>query len=384
MTDCPDLKAFLGVARCESREIFGRERFPNLVTTVDGTVLATWGATELVALRSTDGGANWQPPASIGPGLQAGGTMIDQTSGDALGFTYTGDPKNHNWDGLSARQVYRSTDGGRNWRAEAATYHADVNGHVPALHFAEHGITLEHGPRAGRLLRPARVYGKADGYNTAIYSDDHGRTWRASSPFPIRGTGEGAVAERVDGTIYYSSRKHFFDEGEPWHARRPFALSRDGGETWVEADFHAQLPDGPRYRGEARQANCWNGHFGMAGGLTRLPVADRDVFIYSNVDQPGHTRHRMCLWASFDGGASWPIKRRIDDGPAAYASLAAGRPGTPSEGWIYLLFERWQDRKGAIGADSAAQFVRCNLAWILDGEATGDGEIPAPPAGAIS
>ena len=46
--------------------------------------------------------------------------------------------------------------------------------------------------------------------------------------------------------------------------------------------------------------------------------------------------------------------------------MTAGRPGTPSEGWIYLLYE------GAGGG----RIARFNLAWLLEGEATGDGEAP--------
>ena len=382
MTTSSELDAYLGAPRCEAQDLFDSQRFPNLVTLPDGSVLATWGATEMVARRSADGGDTWEEPTPIGPGLQGGGTVVDERTGDVLAFAYIGDPKSH--DEVHAREqraMHRSTDGGRTWREEKATYHPDVNGHVPALHYAEHGITLEHGPHAGRLLRPARVYGKADGYNTAVYSDDHGRTWHPSAPFPIFGTGEGAVAERSDGTIYYSSRKHFFTDEETRHPRRAYAVSRDGGATWTDAGYHRNLPDGPQYRGGEKRASCWNGHFGMAAGLTRLPLADRDVFIYSNADQPEHTRHRMCLWASFDGGATWPIKRLIDDGTAAYSSLTAGRPGTASAGWIYLLFERWQDRKGAIGPESAARFVRCNLTWILEGEPTGDGEVPASLSG---
>ena len=74
----------------------------------------------------------------------------------------------------------------------------------------------------------------------------------------------------------------------------------------------------------------------------------------------------MTVWASFDGGKSWPVKRLVFEGPGAYSSLDAGRPGTPSEGWIYLLFES--------GGGTMARF---NLGWLLKGEKTGDGEVPA-------
>ena len=55
------------------------------------------------------------------------------------------------------------------------------------------GITIRHGPRRGRLLVPARVmpnYRKHDedkGYTCAVYSDDHGKTWEVSEPFPSTG-----------------------------------------------------------------------------------------------------------------------------------------------------------------------------------------------------
>ena len=377
MANTSELAPFCDRARCEARDIFDTQRFPNLTVTPRGHVLATWGATELVARRSVDGGANWEAEVPIGPGLQAGGTLVDESTGDLLAFAHPEHPPNDGRERFADRTMYRSTDGGRGWHAEEMTCYADERGHVPALHYAEHGITLQFGGHAGRLLRPARVYGKADGYNTAVYSDDHGRSWHASAPFPLFGTGEGAIAERSDGTLYYSSRKHYFTDGETRRPERPYALSHDGGRTWSDWAYHRGLPDGPRYRGAERRAACWNGHFGMAGGLTRLPVTGRDVFVYSNVDQPEHTRHRMCLWASFDGGASWPVKRLIDEDAAAYSSLTAGRPGTPSEGWIYLLFERWQDRPGAIGNDSIGRLVRCNLTWLLQGEPTGDGEVPS-------
>lgn len=37
------LKAFLGEPGMEMRQVFKSERFPNIVVTLEGTVLATWG-----------------------------------------------------------------------------------------------------------------------------------------------------------------------------------------------------------------------------------------------------------------------------------------------------------------------------------------------------
>lgn len=73
-------------------------------------------------------------------------------------------------------------------------------------------------------------------------------------------------------------------------------------------------------------------------------------------------RERVAVWASFDGGRSWPMKRRVHGGPSGYSNLAAGRPGTPSAGRIFLLFESTPD-----GGERGIQVAVFNLAWLLDG-----------------
>jgi hypothetical protein len=52
-------------------------------------------------------------------------------------------------------------------------------------------------------------------------------------------------------------------------------------------------------------------------------------------------------------------------------SLAAGRPGTSSEGLVYLLFEG-----GTEGMYSGIHLARFNLAWVLEGEATAPSSPP--------
>ena len=103
----------------------------------------------------------------------------------------------------------------------------------------------------------------------------------------------------------------------------------------------------------------------------RLPVKGRDILIYSNCDTPGGNRENVSVWASFDGAETWPIKRSVYKPVSAYSSLTAGRPGTASEGTICILFEggKTYRHEGAF----AASF---NLSWVLDGERTGDGEVP--------
>lgn len=59
-------------------------------------------------------------------------------------------------------------------------------------------------------------------------SDDGGRTWHTSAPFPARGTGEAALEE---------------------------------------------LPDGSQHR-----------DYGLMGGLVRLPLDDHDILLFSNIE----------------------------------------------------------------------------------------------------
>jgi len=338
------LAPFLGEAKFDTQQVYASERFPNVVVALDGTILATWGNKSYKVRRSEDGGATWGPEIIVAdPGFQGGGAVVDERTGEILVFVEGGHPP-------APLTVYRSRDQGRTWTAEDVTIAPDAKGNVPSMHMNEHGITLRHGPHAGRLLRPTRSYAGGnqraawpDHYTNAIYSDDRGTTWRTSAPFPAMGTGEATLAELFDGRIYYNSRRHLSTDGlNP--RRRHIAWSMDGGATWQDLSVSDELPDGDQNR-----------DYGLMAGLVRLPVKDHDILIFSNIDS-AEGRQRGMVWASFDGGKTWPLKRLVTEGSFAYSSLDAGRPGTPSEGWIYLLFE-----------SSGATMARFNLTWILDG-----------------
>ena len=53
------LEPFLGPARMDTQQVFDKERFPNIVVTMKGTVVATWGSSSVRARRSEDGGQTW-------------------------------------------------------------------------------------------------------------------------------------------------------------------------------------------------------------------------------------------------------------------------------------------------------------------------------------
>ncbi len=360
--------ALLTKPMIETQTIFEGGRCPNVVVGLDGTVVAVWGLTQLVTRRSEDGGATWQDPVLVqDPAIHAGGALVNEANGEILIFAHPKHPDRQPTP-PPVQTMYRSRDAGRTWEHTDAKFLPDVNGYVPAMHMSEKGVTLRHESNRGRLLRPARVYiganqlgKKHDGYNTASYSDDGGTTWQASAPFPDRGTGEGALVELADGTIYYSSRKQYFHDSQPLRPGRDYALSRDGGQTWVDLTHCKDLPDGPRYRGEEKRGSNYNGHFGLMAGVDKVTDGAREILLYTNADSDGHERKNLSMWASLDGGRTWPVKRRIHDGPSAYSAIAVGRPGTPSEGWIYVLYEG-----GPNDQYESGRLARFNLAWLLE------------------
>lgn len=350
------LDPYLGEPTLELTQVFRGERFPNIVVATDGALVATFGTSSVRARRSEDGGKTWGDEITISkPGFQGGGVTVDENSGHIFAFVEERHPP-------APISIYRSEDSGKTWEKQETKIKEDKDGNLPSMHMNDRGITLRHGKHKGRLIRPTRWYaGKNDRslwpkhYTNAMYSDDGGATWKSSDPFPANGTGEACIAELSDGTVYYNSRRHWAQEGaDP--RRRWTAISKDGGHTWTDLKYCKVLPDGPQ-----------NTNYGCMAGMTRLAVAGKDVILYTNCDSPGG-RKLGTVWASFDGGKSWPVKRLIFEGSFAYSAMTSGRPGTKTEGSIYCHFEG-----GPKGGSTVARF---NLSWVVKGEATGDGTLP--------
>jgi sialidase-1 len=345
------LDAFLGDAKLDIQQVHKGNRFPNIVVAVDGTLIAV--QTGVKVKRSEDGGETWGEAIQVAKGFMGGGVIVNETNGDILAFVEEHHPP-------AKLEIYRSQDHGKSWKSIDFKIHPDTNGNVPSMHMNDSGITLRHGKHAGRLIRASRHYaGKnardkwPEHYTNAIYSDDNGKTWNTCKPFADFGTGEAAIAELSDGRLYYNSRAHWYKNEKEPPLRRRSAYSSDGGETWTDWKITEVLPDGPQ-----------NTNYGCMGGLTRLPIAGKDILIYSNSDSKNGRNHGT-VWSSFDGGKTWPVKRLITEGGFGYSSLNAGRPKTKSEGYIYCHFES--------GGTKVARF---NLSWLLKGEKTGDGDIP--------
>ena len=348
----------------ETQMIFEGERFPNIVVAKDGSIVATWGKENCVSRRSIDGGNSWESQVFIGSGINGGGLTVDEKSGEIIAFIEKEHPP-------STIKCYGSNDNGKTWDVNEIKILPDKNGRIPSMHMNEHGITLKNEKFKGRLIRPSRFYNAKSSsdrklmyssakekmwkeqYTNAIYSDDGGKTWQTSDPFPAKGTGEAALVELSDGTLYYNSRRHFSTDGLNPRMRH-IATSEDGGHSWGDLYVSTELPDGEQ-----------NGNYGLMAGLIRLPFAGYDLLIFSNIESL-NGRKNGTVWLSFDGGKSWPVKKSVEPKGFKYSSLAVGRKNTPSEGYIYLLYE--SGTKSDINAYGGGKIARFNLSWLTEGK----------------
>ncbi len=87
-----ELDAFLGAPAMTMRPLFDGERFPNIVTARDGTVVASWGSQRVRVRRSDDGGESWGPEIRVGDGIHGGGMIVHEQTGDLLLFTHPEHP----------------------------------------------------------------------------------------------------------------------------------------------------------------------------------------------------------------------------------------------------------------------------------------------------
>ncbi len=344
-------------------------RIPGIVVTNQGTVLAycearrnssaDWGEIEVHLRRSTDGGKTWQAPQQIAhqgtriegnPRKEKGGeqeqtvnnpvAIVDRDTG-AIEFLYC----------LNYARCYsmRSTDDGVTWSKAVditATFEP-FRSHYPWKVIATgpgHGIQL----RNGRLVVPIWLaYGNTGDHKPSaaatIYSDDHGKTWKAGDiAVPDKGEfgdpNETMLTELSDGRVMLVSRS----VSKP--NRKLITLSPNGATNWNTPVFHAQL----------WEPIC------MASIVSH--PSKPGTLIFSNphslgLDNAGQEiesgrgkRQNLSIKLSFDDGQTWPVNKTLEPGPSAYSDLAVLADGT-----VLCLYE----------GDKKIVCARFNLDWVL-------------------
>ena len=337
-------------------------RLPKIVVANDGTLIAFAGLSRFYRV-SKDQGETWSDIQTVSAECAGGNVLLDRTTGDILILDPGPDVI-----------AWRSQDTARTWQSQEVEF-LPSQGDFGGTMGSETGITLMHGKHRGRLILPTRFAspekrgneGLAYHYNSVYYSDDRGKTWRAGAPVQS-GTGEAAVAELSDGSIYINSRAHMSSDD-----RRRIAWSYDGGKTFVDWSASDELFETSGT--EPNLPDRKKPSYGTSAGLTRMTdgtTEHEDVLLFSIANEglryPRGTVPKtdnivdwtkIIVMASFDGEETWPVSRHIPHGlGAVYSSITADQDGT-----IYLLFET-SSRAGRVDDVTFAKF---NLAWLKEG-----------------
>jgi sialidase-1 len=315
-------------------------RIPALLVTPKGDLLAfcegrknsrsDTGDIDLLVKRSVDEGRTWSPAQIVwddGPNTCGNPCpVVDRATGAIwLPLTWNlGEDKESEIIRNTSKDTRRvfvthSDDDGRTWakpeEITAQTKRPDWGWYAtgPGV-----GIQLERGPAKGRLLIPcdysSRTPDGATDYGShVIYSDDHGRTWRLGGI--IRpAVNECQVVELSDGTLLNNMRN-----SDRSQTTRAVATSTDGGMTWSTVRHDPALVE------PICQAS-----------LLRYPTPQgpsRLLFSNPAHAEPGQRRD-MTLRMSADEGTTWPLRRVLWPGPAAYSCLAV-----LPDGAVACLFE---------------------------------------------
>ncbi|MFI8522494.1 LamG-like jellyroll fold domain-containing protein [Streptomyces sp. NPDC085481] len=354
---------------------YGCFRIPTLVRTAKGTLLAfaegrtspscaDRGPIDIVVRRSTNDGRTWSPMRVV----------LSGTDGDPDALHVRGNPSpvaekdgavfllsnSENATPASTRLswVQQSDDDGLTFGAPRAIPRLTTGtgwfGTGPA-----HGIQLQEGPHEGRLVVGAYETvslkaGAEDQRAGVLYSDDKGRTWKASAnentflragdlpalppgaqpEDPVLKPGEPVVAELPGGQVYVSARSPYDVRVS---ATDPAQIEGHRGHA-VGAD----LPDGGYQVPKFQLTKGWKGADVQVGLLApRQTYRSRpgDLLLMST---PSHMKNRQDLRIRYsdNGGTTWldapggQVAKVLGDraGYSDLAELTAGDIGMVHEG----------------------------------------------------
>ncbi len=281
---------------------------------------------EFCLLTSNDHGATWLGPISIHG-------QVTRPEWDRLGAriaTADGDPSGEG----------RAADWAKGWSQRYGI------GPGNAI------VQLRTGPKAGRLIVPARHRediggGRLRSFSHAFYSDDRGATWRLGGTVG-QDTSECQLVELANGDVMLVARDESAEDA-PDNLRHRIAISRDGGETW-----------GPLRRAEDLiTPRC----HGAVERFHLAPPDDENRLLFSSpaspFRQPNHPygRTNLTVRISCDEGATWSPGKTIWPHPSSYSDIAILDDGT-----IGIVYERGP--KGSRHYWDEIQFARFDLGWL--------------------
>lgn len=335
-------------------------RIPALAVAADGSLVAVAdkrfdssmdlpNSIDVVAKRSFDNGKTWSGATVIaGEGTDVGhgdpAIVLDRNTGDLICIMTAGQGL-----GKSTREdhafirVSRSSDNGATW-TEPVDITEQLYGseNSPLKHvitgFASSGAALQL--RDGRLMfvlvaRPEANVWRLE--NWAVFSDDGGQTWQVSDCAADLYGDEAKVVELDNGDILMSIRNR--DKGP-----RKMAVSHDRGKTWGELRTQPDLIE-PACNGDIISYD-YNGH----------------QILLQTLPNDAKQRRNVTIFASLDGGKTWPVKRTLVPEGSAYSSIAELPDGT-----LGVFTE--EDSPMPEGC-YVLKYHRVNLPWLFEGHET--------------
>lgn len=305
-------------------------RIPALTTTTAGTLLAAYDARPTLGdlpsnihidlRRSTDGGRTWQTqqivrsdPAPKGygdPSLlvdgRTGRIFLFYAAGENQGFAGSATGNDPNDPNVLQADYSYSDDDGLTWQHRRITPEIKDPAWGGMFAASGQGIQVQRGPYAGRLIQQYVVRFNGANYAASAYSDDDGATWHMGQ-LVGPGMDENKTVELSDGRIMLNSR------AKP---ARLVAYSSDGGETYTTPVPDPQLPD-PADNGSIIRYN--------PAAAPSSPESRK--LLFSN-NESTTSRSNLVVKESCDNGLTWPIRRVVEPGPAAYSTLTRLPDGT--------------------------------------------------------
>ncbi len=363
---------------------FNIYHIPGVVVTAKGTVLAwcearkrpagvsDWDDIRILLRRSTDDGKTWSEPQSIanveGP-KRKNPFALRMKNVEPTDVTYNNPVLIADKDGtvhmlfcLEYERCFyqRSDDDGLSWSKPA-----EITGTFEAFKKDYAWKVLATGPnhsiqlKTGRLLVPVWL-STGEGGNAhrpsvtaSIYSDDQGKSWKAGDiAVPCTeewiNPNETVAIELTDGRVMLNVRS------ESKANRRLIVTSPDGATQWSTPKFDDALIE----------PICM-------GGIVRYHYGGQNLILFSNPHnlerakgkaEPGGFRDRtnVSIKLSRDEGQSWPVTKRLEEGPSAYSDLAVTKAGT-----ILCFYGRAGDSRGMTAwSGGRLTLARFNLEWL--------------------
>lgn len=354
---------------------FPCHRIPALTAAPNGDLLAAWdgrpegcpdspGANSIVQRISKDGGQTWGEAKVIAQGNSGSDKhgysdpsfVVDREQNKIFMFFVksfdqgllgsTPGVLETNRNVLHAA-VMESSDNGVTWstpKVITSSITNDVNTWRSRFASSGEGIQLKHGAHKGRLVQQftvitgSNINPKANFQAVSVYSDDHGKTWKAGQPFGSY-MDENKVVELADGRLMLNSRSSGNEKF------RKVGISEDGGETWKEIDPARELVD-PQNNASIIRAYP-----------DAPPSSDAaKVLLFSNARDARARRHGA-ISVSYDEGKTWTHHRFFAHGSMSYSTLTHMRDakGNIKPGEYGLLYE---------GETSEIRYVTIDDKWL--------------------